>query len=70
MSIPLAGASWIKLNAGQNGFFRVNYAPDDWQALAKALDDDVSVHTRMRTRAISFHCESLDCLFVFFFALF
>lgn len=37
------GFSWFKLNANQRGFFRVNYIPEHWDALAKALGTDVSV---------------------------
>ena len=32
------GFSWFKLNADQRGFFRVNYLPQHWEAIAKALN--------------------------------
>eukprot|EP00897_Mesotaenium_endlicherianum_P006584 jgi/Mesen1/5954/ME000301S05083 len=33
--VPEGG--WLKLNAGQTGIYRVNYTPDMWQALARAV---------------------------------
>ena len=42
MRIPLNGATWIKLNAGQDGFFRVNYNAAHWEALRTALANNVS----------------------------
>ena len=33
--------SWVKLNAGQIGFFRVNYIADHWTAVASALAANV-----------------------------
>lgn len=33
---------WVKLNADQRGFFRVNYLPGHWNALATALIANVS----------------------------
>jgi aminopeptidase N len=33
---------WVKLNADQRGFFRVNYLPAHWNALATALIANVS----------------------------
>ena len=35
LSIPTT--DWYKVNADQTGFFRVNYANDDWQRLAPAI---------------------------------
>ena len=32
-----AGDGWMKLNAGQTGFFRVAYAEDEWQKLGEAI---------------------------------
>ena len=34
-----AGAGWVKLNAGQTGFFRVAYAEDEWRRLGEAIAD-------------------------------
>ncbi|MDX1534133.1 MAG: M1 family metallopeptidase [Thermoplasmata archaeon] len=34
---PEGGADWVKVNAGQTGFYRVNYPPDEWERLAAAL---------------------------------
>lgn len=46
MTIDLpAGYSWVKLNAGQHGFFRVNYLPAHWSALAATLRNNVSALT-------------------------
>src|SRR6266566_2957835 len=28
---------WIKVNAGQSGFYRVNYPPDEWERLRRAV---------------------------------
>ena len=30
-------APWVKVNAGQTGFFRVNYAPEEWERLREAV---------------------------------
>ena len=39
MPLPSAGPeAWTKVNAGQTGFFRVNYTPDDWQRLRGAVE--------------------------------
>lgn len=36
--IPMSTAgSWVKLNAGQTGFFRVSYSEKDWSGLASAI---------------------------------
>lgn len=32
------GEGWIKLNAGQTGFFRVNYSPELWERLRPAIE--------------------------------
>ncbi|KAI9551578.1 hypothetical protein GHT06_021911 [Daphnia sinensis] len=37
-----SGFTWVKLNADQRGFFRVNYLPEHWNALAAALGNSVS----------------------------
>ena len=31
------GVPWIKVNAGQTGFFRVNYDPGEWERLRRAV---------------------------------
>ncbi len=42
-SLPLgrsrrpAPRDWIKVNAGQSGFYRVNYPPDEWERLQGAI---------------------------------
>jgi puromycin-sensitive aminopeptidase len=35
VSLP-SGDSWIKINAGQTGFFRANYSEDEWARLREA----------------------------------
>ena len=39
ITVPAARPSedWYKVNAGQTGFYRVNYTSDDWQRLAPAI---------------------------------
>ena len=37
------GAAWVKFNAGQHGFYRVNYAEAEWAALAAQLLADHEV---------------------------
>lgn len=32
-----ADRDWIKVNAGQSGFYRVNYTPEEWDRLRRAL---------------------------------
>lgn len=34
--------TWVKLNADQRGFFRVNYQPEHWNAIATALGNNVT----------------------------
>jgi len=34
-----AGALWVKVNPEQTGFYRVNYTPEDWNALRPAIRD-------------------------------
>ena len=34
---PRPSDDWFKVNAGQTGFYRVNYSRDDWQRLAPAI---------------------------------
>lgn len=41
--------TWIKLNAGQNGFYRVNYLADHWKALGTALSNDHTVYSTQFT---------------------
>ncbi len=33
-----AAGEWVKVNAGQAAFFRVNYAKEDWQRLRRAVE--------------------------------
>ncbi len=37
MADKKAQDSWIKINSGQGGFYIVNYEPDDWNRLKKAI---------------------------------
>ena len=37
LAVPAAGGDWFKVNAGQTGFYRVNYSNDDWQRLVPAV---------------------------------
>ncbi len=39
ITLPAASPSedWYKVNAGQTGFYRVNYTSDDWERLAPAI---------------------------------
>ncbi len=34
-----AASDWVKLNAGQSGFYRVSYSEDEWQRLARAVEN-------------------------------
>lgn len=36
--------SWIKMNAGQSGFYRVNYEIDNWEKLIHQLNTDHQVN--------------------------
>jgi len=36
-------SSWVKLNAGQYGFFRVNYPDNIWQSMISALVSNITV---------------------------
>lgn len=36
-------AEWIKINANMNGYYIVNYAEEDWEALIKQLHTDPTV---------------------------
>ena len=33
-----ADKDWIKVNAGQSGFYRVNYPPEEWDRLRRAVE--------------------------------
>ena len=37
LAVPAAGGDWFKVNAGQTGFYRVNYNNDEWQRLVPAV---------------------------------
>jgi aminopeptidase N len=37
-----ADFKWVKLNADQRGYFRVNYLADHWSAIATALRENVT----------------------------
>ena len=40
MNVPLDSAGdsgWVKVNAGQTGFYRVNYDADQWKRLGEAV---------------------------------
>jgi hypothetical protein len=41
IDLPI-GFKWVKLNADQRGYFRVNYLPDHWNAIATALRENVT----------------------------
>lgn len=42
MTIDLpSGFNWVKLNADQQGFFRVNYNSEHWKAFAVALETNL-----------------------------
>ena len=44
MSINIPNnSSWVKLNAGQYGFFRVNYPDNIWQSMISALVSNITV---------------------------
>lgn len=34
----ISGNSWIKMNAGQTGFYRVNYENENWMKLIHQLN--------------------------------
>jgi puromycin-sensitive aminopeptidase len=34
----VAAADWVKVNAGQTGFYRVNYTEDEWDRLRQAVE--------------------------------
>ena len=36
--------SWIKMNAGQTGFYRVNYDANNWRKLVDQLNTDHQVN--------------------------
>lgn len=36
------GRKWIKFNRNQVGFYRVNYAPEEWKTLSEALSANLS----------------------------
>ena len=37
--------SWIKMNAGQSGYYRVNYDPTNWARLGHQLNTNHQVTT-------------------------
>jgi puromycin-sensitive aminopeptidase len=37
VSLPSPVGEWVKVNAGQTGFFRANYSPDEWRRLREAV---------------------------------
>jgi puromycin-sensitive aminopeptidase len=37
LPVPSPADNWFKVNAGQTGFYRVNYTSDDWERLAPAI---------------------------------
>lgn len=41
-------SSWIKMNAGQTGFYRVNYGDENWRKLKEQLDTNHQVISSMR----------------------
>ncbi|KAK9505908.1 hypothetical protein O3M35_009875 [Rhynocoris fuscipes] len=49
--IPLEGASWIKLNSKQVGFYRVKYTDSQWLQFAKILTDDPQVLSSAEDRS-------------------
>lgn len=46
VDLPVAtrDQSWIKMNAGQTGFYRVNYDENNWRKLADQLNTDHKVN--------------------------
>ena len=36
-ALPASGEGWLKVNAGQTGFFRVRYPDDEWERLAAGI---------------------------------
>lgn len=50
-------ATWIKFNAGQRGFYRVNYDPEGWDALIHVL------HTNHTTLSAADRASLIDDVF-------
>lgn len=44
VSPDATGNSWIKMNAGQSGYYRVNYDEGNWNNLKKQLNSDHTVN--------------------------
>jgi puromycin-sensitive aminopeptidase len=36
--VAAESGNWVKVNAGQTGFYRVNYAPEEWDALQATVE--------------------------------
>lgn len=39
----MSDKSWIKMNAGQTGFYRVNYEKENWDKLVRHLHTEAKV---------------------------
>ena len=45
VEIAWDGSGWIKGNAGQTGFYRINYEQKQWDQLTNQLENDHEVGT-------------------------
>ena len=43
LDIPVDENGWLKFNPGQTGYYRVNYPAENWNNLAKTLQNDHEV---------------------------